>query len=152
MKQLLSVRNNCRSICSFVDVFRNCTTCCRIFFFYPLKVLSDILLHYLDRSGVFFSGWMSWSSSLVTYSPALPYFFSPSLPREAAKNIFSQTVKGGGENERLRSQSCQEAAGPDVFVCVFSKILPMRRRMVFFFFLREEELVKSFDTLGLTGV
>lgn len=110
----------------------------------PQQVLT-ILVHYL-HSRTSFSGWMTRSSSLVIYSSALPlcllHFSSPFLPREAAKNIFFQTVKCAGENERLRSQSCQ-----DLVDCLCVRVFKKKPSDEML-----EELVKSFDTPGFTGV
>lgn len=82
---------------------------------------------------------------LLLSSSSLPtLFLSPFLPQEAAKNIFSQTVKCAGEKERLRSQSCQ-----DLLDCLCVRMYVFKNtpsdEML-------EEPVKSFDTLGLTGV
>ena len=67
------------------------------------------------------------------------------------KTDFPQTVKSDGENLRLRSQSCLDLTSVCVCVCVFSET-HLTAYFFFFFFLRDRELVKSFDTLGFTGV
>ena len=67
-----------------------------------------------------------WSDSpqqLLTPQLSLPasFIFSPILPGDSAKNIFSQTVKRAAEKERLRSQSCQGRLDLTCFCECFQK-------------------------------
>lgn len=126
-------------MCSFRDFFSNCITCCVFYiylyiYFIPGRFSQTVWFTTFTTEPPF-SGWMTWSASLVTYSSPLPlsllYFFSPFLPGEVAKNIFSQTVKSGGE--RLRSQSCQDLLDLTC-LCVFQKSVWQTRCWIFFFF------------------
>lgn len=81
----------------------------------------DLSVHYLPHRRPFFwvDDLMFLTCYLLLHSSSLPsLFFSPFIPGEAAKNIFSQTVKSGGENQRLRSQSCLQSGAVCVCVCV----------------------------------